>query len=135
MRCACVCGCRGDPSLKLYISELLVLPPLRCMLRAQATQEVVSRVPESTQVEMTAAVDAAQNAFQKWRRTPIVARQRIMFKLQQLIRENTVRNCNTFVCVRVLVCLCVCVRVLGFVCVCVCVHVTPLFSVRSPQFV
>eukprot|EP01083_Nonionella_stella_P249702 863132_1 len=54
-----------------------------------ATQEIVSRVPEATDDEMRAATDAAARAFPQWRNTPIVTRQRAMFKLQQLIRENT----------------------------------------------
>lgn len=53
-----------------------------------ATQEVVSRVPLTTDEEFEAAVSAAKVAFPKWRNTPITARQRIMFKLQELIRRD-----------------------------------------------
>jgi len=64
-------------------------------LRAlQATQEVVSRCPETTPAEFQAAVQAAKDAFPAWRRTPLPTRQRVMFKLQQLIREHMVLLCG-----------------------------------------
>ncbi|VAH36955.1 methylmalonate-semialdehyde dehydrogenase [acylating], mitochondrial isoform X2 [Triticum urartu] len=53
-----------------------------------ATQEVVSRIPLTTADEFRAAVDAARTAFPGWRNTPVTARQRIMFKYQELIRAN-----------------------------------------------
>mmetsp|Transcript_24351 Transcript_24351/g.36537 ORF Transcript_24351/g.36537 Transcript_24351/m.36537 type:complete len:513 (+) Transcript_24351:54-1592(+) len=53
-----------------------------------ATQEVVTRVPEATQEEMREAVEAAQAAFKKWSTTSVSVRQRVMFKLQDLIRKH-----------------------------------------------
>ncbi|KAL6515364.1 Methylmalonate-semialdehyde dehydrogenase [acylating], mitochondrial [Orobanche hederae] len=53
-----------------------------------ATQEVVSRVPLTTKEEFKSAVSSAREAFPSWRNTPITTRQRIMFKLQELIRKN-----------------------------------------------
>ncbi|BBH09240.1 aldehyde dehydrogenase 6B2 [Prunus dulcis] len=53
-----------------------------------ATQEVVSQVPLTTNEEFKAAVSAAKQAFQSWRHTPVTARQRVMFKLQELIRRD-----------------------------------------------
>ncbi|XP_042458660.1 methylmalonate-semialdehyde dehydrogenase [acylating], mitochondrial-like isoform X1 [Zingiber officinale] len=53
-----------------------------------ATQEVVSRVPITTDEEFKAAVNAAKGAFPHWRNTPVTARQRIMLKLQELIRRD-----------------------------------------------
>ncbi|KAL5790197.1 hypothetical protein ACOSQ2_005085 [Xanthoceras sorbifolium] len=53
-----------------------------------ATQEVVSQVPLTTNEEFKAAVSAAKEAFPSWRNTPITTRQRIMFKLQELIRRD-----------------------------------------------
>ncbi|KAL2476838.1 Methylmalonate-semialdehyde dehydrogenase [acylating] [Forsythia ovata] len=53
-----------------------------------ATQEIVSQVPLTTKEEFKSAVSAAKQAFPSWRNTPITARQRIMFKLQDLIRKN-----------------------------------------------
>ncbi|KAF5207976.1 Methylmalonate-semialdehyde dehydrogenase [acylating] protein [Thalictrum thalictroides] len=54
-----------------------------------ATQEVVSQVPLTTNEEFKAAVSAAKQAFPSWRNTPVTTRQRIMFKLQELIRRDT----------------------------------------------
>eukprot|EP00891_Asterochloris_glomerata_P002990 jgi/Astpho2/2990/Aster-03300 len=53
-----------------------------------ATNEVVSRLPNCTQDEFQAAVQSATSAFASWRQTPVPRRQRVMLKLQQLIREN-----------------------------------------------
>ncbi|RZS11007.1 hypothetical protein BHM03_00042285, partial [Ensete ventricosum] len=53
-----------------------------------ATQEVVSRVPLTTSEEFKAAVGAAKSAFPQWRNVPLTTRQRIMFKLQELIRRD-----------------------------------------------
>lgn len=58
----------------------------------QATQEVVSRMPIITNKEFEEAVQAAKDAFPAWKRTPVPHRQRIMFKFQQLIRENMVSS-------------------------------------------
>ena len=60
------------------------------VMHAQATQEVVSRLPEATPAEFNAAVQAAKDAFPKWRNTPLPTRSRIMLKLQELIRANMV---------------------------------------------
>ncbi|KAH9608118.1 hypothetical protein KSS87_021792 [Heliosperma pusillum] len=53
-----------------------------------ATQEIVSQVPLTTKEEFQSAVDAAKKAFPSWRNTPVTTRQRIMFKLQELIRRD-----------------------------------------------
>ncbi|KAF4353447.1 hypothetical protein F8388_005049 [Cannabis sativa] len=53
-----------------------------------ATQEVVSQVPISTYEEFKAAVSSAKQAFPLWKNTPITTRQRIMFKLQELISRD-----------------------------------------------
>ncbi|KAK2983183.1 hypothetical protein RJ640_018528 [Escallonia rubra] len=53
-----------------------------------ATQEVVSKVPLTTNDEFKAAVSAAKQAFLSWRSTPITTRQRVMLKLQELIRRD-----------------------------------------------
>ncbi|KAH9712661.1 methylmalonate-semialdehyde dehydrogenase (acylating) [Citrus sinensis] len=54
----------------------------------RATQEVVSQVPLTTYEEFKDAVDAAKLAFPAWKNTPVATRQRIMFKLQELIRRD-----------------------------------------------
>ena len=35
-----------------------------------ATQKILAKVPMSTEAEVNAAIDAAQEAFPEWRRTP-----------------------------------------------------------------
>ena len=58
---------------------------------AQATQEVVTRVPCSTAEEMNAAAESAAEAFKTWKKTSVMHRQRILFELAHLIRKNQVR--------------------------------------------
>ncbi|KAK9053430.1 hypothetical protein SSX86_030064 [Deinandra increscens subsp. villosa] len=53
-----------------------------------ATQQVVSQIPLTKNEEFKAAVSAAKQAFPSWRNTPITTRQRVMLKLQQLIRRD-----------------------------------------------
>eukprot|EP00899_Mesostigma_viride_P018967 jgi/Mesvir1/27071/Mv20764-RA.1 len=53
-----------------------------------ATQEVVSLVPEATHDELQDAVASAKSAFEDWKNVPVIARARIMLRLQHLIREN-----------------------------------------------
>jgi len=53
-----------------------------------ATNEVVTRVPLATNDEMKSATDAAKRAFKTWSQTSVLSRQQIMFKYQQLIKEN-----------------------------------------------
>ena len=56
----------------------------------QATNEVITRVPEATQDEMNSAVAAAKRAFKTWSNTTALHRQQVMFKYQQLIKDNMV---------------------------------------------
>jgi len=58
-------------------------------VRNPATQELVCKVPQSTQQEMEAATTSAANAFKTWKEVPVQQRQRIMLNYQKLIRENT----------------------------------------------
>ncbi|KAJ2997437.1 hypothetical protein NUW58_g659 [Xylaria curta] len=53
-----------------------------------ATNNIVTRVPESTDEELQAAVKSAKEAFPAWRETSILKRQQIMFNFVRLIREN-----------------------------------------------
>lgn len=57
-------------------------------LHDPATNNLVTRVPQSTSKELQAAVKSAEKAFPAWRATSIMAKQQIMFKLSGLIREN-----------------------------------------------
>lgn len=53
-----------------------------------ATGKTIGQVPISTGEELNRAVEAAQEAFPYWRRTPPVARARCMFRLKELLEEN-----------------------------------------------
>lgn len=53
-----------------------------------ATNNVVTRVPESTDEELKAAVESAQRAFPAWKATSILKRQQIMFNFVNLIRRD-----------------------------------------------
>lgn len=53
-----------------------------------ATNNLVTRVPQSTDEELKAAVDFAEKAFPAWRATSVMARQQIMFKFVSLIRTH-----------------------------------------------
>jgi malonate-semialdehyde dehydrogenase (acetylating)/methylmalonate-semialdehyde dehydrogenase len=53
-----------------------------------ATNNLVTRVPQSTPEELSSAVASAQKAFPTWRATSIIARQQILFRFTHLIKEN-----------------------------------------------
>jgi len=57
-------------------------------LNDPATNNLVTRVPQSTDEELKAAVDSAAKAFPAWKATSLMTRQQIMFKYTHLIREN-----------------------------------------------
>ncbi|KAF2874908.1 Aldehyde/histidinol dehydrogenase [Massariosphaeria phaeospora] len=57
-------------------------------LHDPATNNLVTRVPQSTDEELVAAVDSAEKAFKSWRDTSLLHRQQLMFKFTHLIREN-----------------------------------------------
>jgi len=57
-------------------------------LHDPATNELVTRVPQSTPDELKAAVDSAAKAFPAWKATSLLHRQQIMFKLVSLIRRD-----------------------------------------------
>jgi malonate-semialdehyde dehydrogenase (acetylating)/methylmalonate-semialdehyde dehydrogenase len=57
-------------------------------LHDPATNNLVTRVPQSTDEELKAAVASAEKAFPEWRATSIIARQEIMFKFVSLIRRD-----------------------------------------------
>lgn len=57
-------------------------------LHDPATNNLVTRVPQSTDEELKAAVKSAEKAFPAWRATSIIAKQQILFKFTNLIREN-----------------------------------------------
>ncbi len=57
-----------------------------------ATNEVVTKVPNCTQAEMEKAVESAKAAFPEWSKASPLRRQEIMFKYQNLIKDNLVRQ-------------------------------------------
>ncbi|KAK4941169.1 aldehyde dehydrogenase (NADP(+)) ald6 [Elasticomyces elasticus] len=57
-------------------------------LHDPATNNLVTRVPQSTDEELKAAVASAEKAFKTWKNTSIMSRQQIIFKLTYLIRQN-----------------------------------------------
>lgn len=57
-------------------------------LHDPATNNLVTRVPQSTDGELKAAVESAKKAFPGWKATSVMARQQIMFKFTQLVRDN-----------------------------------------------
>lgn len=87
----CLCSTHASNSSEpadRYIS----VPAGASAATVQATQEVVSRLPETTAAEFNAAVAAAKAAFPAWRATPVPSRQRVMLKFQELIRANWVSD-------------------------------------------
>ena len=51
---------------------------------------MVSRIPQTTEREFNDAVQAAKDAYPKWRNTALPTRSRVMFKFQELIRQHMV---------------------------------------------
>lgn len=53
-----------------------------------ATGQVIARVPVSSAEEVDRAVQAADKAFEDWKRVPVPRRARILFRYQQLLVEH-----------------------------------------------
>ena len=53
-----------------------------------ATNNVVSRAPQTTPEELRAAVESAQKAFPAWKATTLLHRQQLMFKFVALVRQH-----------------------------------------------
>ena len=53
-----------------------------------ATNNLVTRVPQSTTGELNAAVESAKKAFPAWKATSLLHKQQIMFKFVALIRQH-----------------------------------------------
>lgn len=53
-----------------------------------ATNNLVTRVPQSTNEELNAAVESAKKAFPAWKATSLLHKQQIMFKFVALIRQH-----------------------------------------------
>jgi malonate-semialdehyde dehydrogenase (acetylating)/methylmalonate-semialdehyde dehydrogenase len=53
-----------------------------------ATGELLAQTPFATSTEVDAAIAVAHTAFEEWRRTPPMARARILFRFKSLLEEN-----------------------------------------------
>ena len=53
-----------------------------------STGEVISRIPQCTKDEVTAAVAAAHAAYKDWSATPVLKRTQILYRLRELIIQN-----------------------------------------------
>jgi len=60
----------------------------RVAVEDPATGETVGAVPVSGKVEVDRAVGAARQAFPGWRRTPVVERARVLFRLKALLDDH-----------------------------------------------
>lgn len=80
----------GPAATKLFINGKFVDSKTKDFVDVHnpATNDVVTRVPNATQEEMLSAVSAAKEAFKTWSHTSVLTRQQVMFKYQQLIRDN-----------------------------------------------
>ena len=80
----------GAPRVKNFINGEFVTSKTGEWLDVTnpATQEVIARVPMSTQEDLDNAVVAASEAFKTWRKVPIGERSRIFLKYQDLIRKH-----------------------------------------------
>ncbi|PSN40132.1 putative methylmalonate-semialdehyde dehydrogenase [acylating] [Blattella germanica] len=78
------------PTTKLFINGKFVESQTKDWidLHNPATNEVITRIPKSTQAEMESAVAAAKAAFGSWSQLSILSRQQIMFRYQDIIRKN-----------------------------------------------
>lgn len=54
-----------------------------------ATGLVLDKTPLGTTADVSAAVEAAQNAFPKWRATPVIERVQYLFRLKTLLEQKT----------------------------------------------
>jgi malonate-semialdehyde dehydrogenase (acetylating)/methylmalonate-semialdehyde dehydrogenase len=78
------------PTTKLFLDGKFVESKTKewIDLHNPATNEVITRVPKSTEAEMQAAVTSCKTAFSTWSRATVLTRQQIMFKFQNLVKAN-----------------------------------------------
>ncbi|PWA59401.1 methylmalonate-semialdehyde dehydrogenase [Artemisia annua] len=81
---------RYPPKVPNFIGGMFIDSQSRTSIDvlSPATQQVVAQVPLTTGEEFRAAVFAAKCSLPSWRNTPVMTRQRIMFKFQELIRRD-----------------------------------------------
>ena len=66
----------------MQYTERVVLSKL---MNTQSTQTLLTRVPQTTNSEFIAAIDAASHAYKSWSRTSVVTRQRFAL---EYVRAN-----------------------------------------------
>lgn len=78
------------PTTKLFIDGKFVESKATewIDLHDPATNDVVTRVPKTTNDEMLAAVESSKAAYKSWKQTSILTRQQLMLKYAHLIRQN-----------------------------------------------
>ena len=81
---------QGAPKVPNYINGALVQSSATKWFNSYnpATNELISRVPQSTPTELEDAARSASTAFKSWKDTSVLSRQRKMLDLQLLIRDN-----------------------------------------------
>src|SRR5579862_4725849 len=57
-------------------------------VRNPATNELLSTVPKASFDDTKAAIDFAEDAFDKWSETPAPSRAEILYRVGEMIREN-----------------------------------------------
>uniref|UniRef100_A0A4D5RA25 Probable methylmalonate-semialdehyde/malonate-semialdehyde dehydrogenase [acylating], mitochondrial n=1 Tax=Scolopendra viridis TaxID=118503 RepID=A0A4D5RA25_SCOVI len=89
-RCLSTSGYCLQNTTKLFINGKFIESKTKDWIDVYnpATNELVTKVPKSTEQEMQSAVSAAKEAFKTWSQTSVLSRQQIMFKYQQLIKDN-----------------------------------------------
>uniref|UniRef100_A0A2A4J7U3 Probable methylmalonate-semialdehyde/malonate-semialdehyde dehydrogenase [acylating], mitochondrial n=1 Tax=Heliothis virescens TaxID=7102 RepID=A0A2A4J7U3_HELVI len=78
------------PTTKLYIDGQYVESKTNnwIELTNPATNEVIGRVPESTQDELCTALESAKKAYKSWSKSTIMTRQQLMFRFAHILRER-----------------------------------------------
>jgi malonate-semialdehyde dehydrogenase (acetylating)/methylmalonate-semialdehyde dehydrogenase len=84
------CYATEPPTTKLFLDGKFVDSKTTAWIDIHnpATNEIVSRVPKTTPAEMEAAVASCKQAFKTWSQTTVLTRQQMMFRYQQLVKEN-----------------------------------------------
>ena len=80
---------KNNPTIKNYINGEWVESKgkVRDVVNP-VNMQPIAKVVDSTREEFDTAVEAANEAFDDWRRTPAVTRARYLFRLKELLEEN-----------------------------------------------
>lgn len=58
------------------------------------TQNIIAKVPQSTEAEFNEAVACSKDAFKTWKKVPVSTRVRYMLKYQDLLKKNQDEICK-----------------------------------------